>query len=57
VIQLNDKQYWLYVAVDPETNELLYTKLEPTIIKVFAQLFLMELSEECDVSDIVFLVG
>ena len=24
VIQLNDEQYWLYAAVNPETNELLY---------------------------------
>ena len=23
VIQLNDERYWLYAAVDPETNELL----------------------------------
>jgi transposase-like protein len=30
VIQLNDEQYWLYAAVDPEANELLHTKLEPT---------------------------
>jgi putative transposase len=30
VIQLNDEQYWLYAAVDPETNELLHTTLEPT---------------------------
>jgi transposase-like protein len=30
VIQLNTKRYWLYAAVDPETNELLHTKLKPT---------------------------
>ena len=30
VIQLNDEYYWLYAAVDPQTNELLHTKLEPT---------------------------
>ena len=34
VIRLNDEQYWLYDAVDPETNELLHTKLEPTTEKV-----------------------
>jgi len=28
VMRLNVEQYWLYAAVDPETNELLYTKLE-----------------------------
>jgi transposase-like protein len=25
MIQLNDEYYWLYAAVDPETNELLHT--------------------------------
>ncbi len=30
VIQLNDKRYWLYAAVDPESNELLHVGLEPT---------------------------
>jgi transposase-like protein len=56
VIQLNDEQYWLYAAVDPETNELLHTKLEPTTTKVLARSFLTELSEKHDVSDAVFLV-
>src|SRR6056297_2564406 len=26
MIQLNDEKYWLYAAVDPETNKLLHTK-------------------------------
>jgi transposase-like protein len=56
VIQLNDETYWLYAAVDPETNELLHTKLEPTTTKVLAHSFLTELSEKHDVSDAVFLV-
>jgi len=56
VIRLNDEQYWLYAAVDPETNELLHMKLEPTTTKVLAHSFLTELSEKHDVSDAVFLV-
>ncbi|MFC7043028.1 IS6 family transposase [Halonotius sp. GCM10025705] len=56
VIQLNDEQYWLYAAVDPETNELLHTKLESTTTKVLAHSFLAELSEKHDVSDAVFLI-
>jgi transposase-like protein len=56
VIQLNDEPYWLYAAVDPETNELLHTKLGPTTTKVLAHSFLTELSEKHDVSDAVFLV-
>jgi transposase-like protein len=56
VIQLNDETYWLYAAVDPETNELLHTTLEPTTTKVLAHSFLTELGEKHDVSDAVFLV-
>ena len=56
VIQLNDEQYWLYAAVDPETNELLYTKLEPTTNKVISHAFFAELREKHDVDDAVFLI-
>ena len=56
VIRLNDEQYWLYAAVDPETNELLHTKLEPTTTNILAHSFLTELDEKDDVSDAVFLV-
>ena len=56
VIQLNDEQYWLYAAVDTETNKLLHTKLRPTTTKVFAHSFLTELDEKHDVDDAVFLV-
>ena len=56
VIQLNDEQYWLYAAVDPETNELLHTRLEPTTTKVLAHSFLAEVAEKHDVADAVFLI-
>jgi transposase-like protein len=56
VIRLNDERYWLYAAVDPETNELLHTKLEPTRTKVLAYGFFTELREKHDVDDAVFLV-
>ncbi|MFC4406007.1 IS6 family transposase [Haloarchaeobius iranensis] len=56
VIQLNDERYWLYAAVDPETNELLHTKLEPTRTNVLAHAFFTELREKHDVDDAVFLV-
>jgi putative transposase len=29
-IRLNNEYYWLYAAVDLESNKLLHTKLEPT---------------------------
>jgi len=56
VIQLNDEQYWLYAAVDPQTSRLLHTKLRPTTTKVLAHSFLAELSEKHEVDDAVFLV-
>jgi len=56
VIQLNDEKYWLYAAVDPETNELLHTSLEPTTNTVLAQTFLTELNKKHDVDDAVFLI-
>jgi len=56
VIQLNDEKYWLYAAVDPQTNELPQTKLRPTTNKGFANSFLTELNEKHDVDDAVFLV-
>jgi len=57
VIRLNGEQYWLYAGVDPDTNELLHTKLEPTRPKVIAHSFFHELREKHDVDDAVFLVG
>jgi transposase-like protein len=56
MIQLNDEQYWLYDAIDPETNELLHTSLEPTTNTVNAQTFLAEIDGKYDVSDAMFLV-
>lgn len=56
MIRLNDEQYWLYVAVDPNTNELLHTKLEPTRTNVIAYTFFAELHEGHDVEEATFLV-
>ncbi|QSG08670.1 IS6 family transposase [Halapricum desulfuricans] len=56
VIRLNDENYWLYAAVDPETNELLHTKLDPTTNKVIAHAFFTELREKHDVENAVFLI-
>ncbi|WP_246985601.1 IS6 family transposase [Halorientalis marina] len=56
VIRLNNEQYWLYAAVDPETNELLHTKLEPVRTNALAHALFAELREKHDVDDAVFLV-
>jgi len=56
VIQLNDEQYWLYAAVDSNTNELPHTKLGPARTNVIAHSFFTELREKHDVEDAVFLI-
>jgi len=53
---LANKSFALVTAVDPETNELLHTSLEPTTNTVIAQAFLAEIDEKHDVSEAVFLV-
>jgi transposase-like protein len=56
VIRLNNEQYWLYAAVDPETNELLHTTLETTTNKVIAHTFFADLREKHNVDGAVFLI-
>ena len=56
VIQLDDQQYWLYAAVDPETNDLLHTKLEPTRNNALTDRFFSEIRDKHDVDEAIFLV-
>jgi transposase-like protein len=56
VIQFGDQRYWLYAAVDPESNELPHTKLVPTRNTILARSFFSELCEKHDVEDATFLV-
>jgi len=39
VIQLGDERYWLNAAVDPDTNEFLHTRLDPTRTNVISHAF------------------
>ncbi|SDK11179.1 Transposase (or an inactivated derivative) [Halovenus aranensis] len=55
VIRINDQQYWLYAAVDPETNIFLHIRLFSTYTTGLTEIFLHELREKHDV-DAVFLV-
>ena len=55
-IRINDEQYWLYSAVDPQTNRILHSRLFPTYTISIAREFLAELTEKHDVFDAVFLV-
>jgi putative transposase len=50
VIRLNDEQYWLYVAVDHRTNDLLHIQLEPAKNKIIVSSFFRELNEEHDIA-------
>jgi putative transposase len=56
VLQLDDERDCLYAAVDPETNELLHTKLESVRTNALAHAFFAELREKHAVDDAVILV-
>ncbi|WP_394348257.1 IS6 family transposase [Natrinema pallidum] len=56
VIQIDDHRYWLYAAVDPETNRILHIRLFSTTTTALTERFLQELTEKHDVEDAVFLV-
>ena len=56
VIRINGQQFWLYAAVDPDTNKFLHVRLFTTTTTALTQQFLQELREKHDVSDVVFLV-
>jgi len=56
VIRVNDEQYWLYAAVDPDTNKIIHIRLFPMYTTALTEIFLRELREKHDVSDAVFLV-
>ena len=56
VIRVNDEQYWLYAAIDTDTNEYLHVRLFPTYNSGVASIFLGELKQKHDVEDAEFLV-
>ncbi|MBB6644716.1 IS6 family transposase [Halobellus ruber] len=56
VIRVNDQQFWLYAAADPETNELLHLRLFATTTTALTEIFLRELRQKHDVESAVFLV-
>jgi len=56
VIRINGQQFWLYAAVDPETNKFLHLRLFTTTTTALTQRFLHELREKHDVENAEFLV-
>jgi putative transposase len=56
VIRINDQQFWLYAAADPQSNELLHVRLFATTTTALTEIFLRELRQKHDVETAVFLV-
>jgi putative transposase len=56
VIRINDERYWLYAAVDPETNKFLHARLFQTRTTQLTLLFLRELRDKQQVEQATFLV-
>ena len=56
VIRINGQRFWLYAAVDPETNKFLHIRLFTTTTTALTQQFLRELREKHDIENAVFLV-
>ena len=56
VIRINDQQFWLYAAADPQTNDLLHVRLFSTTTTSLTEIFLRELREKHDIETAVFLV-
>jgi transposase-like protein len=56
MIRFNGRWYWLYMAVDPDNKDILYTKLQPTRNHYTAKDFMLELIEKHDLDESLLLV-
>jgi transposase-like protein len=56
MIRLHGQQFWLYGAVDPETNETLHVSLFQTANKQTTRWFLDELHRRYQLDNVLFLV-
>jgi putative transposase len=56
VIRINDQQFWLYAAAEPQSNHLLHVRLFATTTTALTEVFLRELRQKHDVETAVFLV-
>jgi len=56
VIRIDDQQFRLHAAVNPDTNEIRHLRLFPTTITALTERFLQELRAKHDVDDAVFFV-
>jgi putative transposase len=55
-IRINGRDYWLYAAVDPATNEFLHLWLFPVTTKQTTRWFLADLHRRYQLDDVTFLV-
>jgi len=56
VIQINNKKFWLYAAVDTQNNQMLHVRLFHSTTTIATEMFLRELAEKHGVDDTLFLV-
>lgn len=56
MVRVNDKQYWLYAAVDPAIPNSTTSSCFATYTIPITEEFLPELTEKHDVTDAVFLI-
>jgi transposase-like protein len=56
MIRLHGQEFWLYGAVDPQTNEILHVSLFPTAAKQTRRWFLDELHRRYQLDNVLFLV-
>ena len=57
VICVDGNDYWLYGAIDPETNKILQFRLFPTATEQITQWFLAELHRQYQLDDVEFLIN
>ena len=56
VIRINGADYWLYGAVDPNTNKIIHVRLFPATTKQTTRWFLTDLHHRCQLDGVEFLV-
>jgi len=57
VIRINDQQFWLYAAAEPQLNQLLHVRLFATTTTALKEVFLRELQHNHNDETAVFLVN
>ncbi|MFB6198666.1 MAG: IS6 family transposase, partial [Halobacteriaceae archaeon] len=56
VVKVNGERFWLYAAVEPETNVILHIGLYSARTAVVTKMFLRELQEKHSINDAEFFV-